>query len=938
MRWYLAISLLLFGLVLGRFAIGHPNTASCDVYVTVGKGNEGEDGPVGGASVVLTAPDGGTQTKKTDFEGTTKFTVEKTGRYLLKVDADGFDTYDGRVIVDGKDPQVYHLAVLVPAKSVDGKARIKVKAVDADSGFAIEGAQVETTAAHLANTDRMETDGSGEAMVRLPFANADRYSSFKVTVSAPGYVKQIQEVKLDSREGSVKNLEFSLRRDVGTRIILITTREEGTRAPVMSAQVTIDGGGKSIQSLSTNGDGAVTFRVTENVPYKVTIRTSLYEEVTDTIDLAADKTTPSILRTYDLEKKASAREIRRALYVFVKAKDEKGVIRPLAGARVDGPGLHSPVTDAAGRMVFLHKTPPGELIKVTAESDLYEPESGEVLVKDKGVMVDLRQFGRDSLSMGDYEAARKQGVTGFDTITITLKVSKYKLVQDVNGEIEAPEEATPGDEVAYSTNLTLKEGPADSITVEEVIQVLDSANRIVARAGSIRALEVGEVSTKSFAFTPSKAGTYRIKVVVKFESHELYKGEKAIRVAEDRRKPTISGDVVPKKGRVKLDEMVSVGVNVLYESGPTDPMRFSETVELFDPKGEVVQNNLGARNLKIGVYSERNFNITCQAPGDYRLKSTIRDDAGNVLWTGEGRFTVEKAGTAVMEKGTGYFRLKSKKVGKGSDSTDGQYGSGNSTTTESSFSYTYEGKAPYDSHAKFSVQWSVPPTIIKPNDSFELTVSGSGSVTGKDRGYVGIGAGWDVSGTASIASKEPMFVGLDSNGKEHPSGSAKWKIIVGAGGPFKLWSYAGGAPGISSDAHTPCIFEYEWVEGAKPPTDSNGKPTMTVGGERNVPAKPNAYRSSSVSLGSIGSVSLELTLGKDFSGSGKSADGRVIISMGGGFTERTGQLSGSGTVSRSGTRYTITVKAQKSGSEITGTIEMKSGKGTVKHPFRLKKG
>lgn len=933
--------LVLFAAVLAAAAgfSGHSVKArtSYDIYVTVGKGKDGEDGPIQGATVTLVSPDGKTEVKTSDEEGAAKFKVDQKGRYAVKVKASGYDDYEGRAIVDGSEAQVYHLAAMEQSKPTQGTAQIRVRVKDADSDFPIEGASVETTAKTLAYTDRMKTDRDGEAVVRLKLSQSERTTEYTVKVSASNYTQQIQYVKADNRETKVYPLEFSLRRDSNVRLVLISARESDTKAPVMSAHVVLDGGGQHFYSQDTDSSGNALFRVSGNPTLQLKITTKLYDEVTDTIDLNADKSA-TVKRTYDLERKAGSKDIRRALIVYVKQRDENGALRPLANCTVSGPGLQGSPTDDAGRAVFLHRVPPGETVTVSATKELFKPGSATVLIRDKGVMVDVGKWERRTArGVSDFDALREQGVTAYDTATITLEFAA-ESTKTVSGEIQSDDEANPGDKVPYSVKLNYTKGDDDTVTIEEVIQVLDASGKIVSRAGNVRTLNLDEPSTEQYGFTPEKAGTYRINCRITWKGVVLWSGEKSVRVAENRRKPTITGNVVPKKGLVKLDEPISVGVNVLYESGPTDELRVSETVELFDPKGAVVQNNFAHRSLKVSAYSERNFNIVCQAPGIYRLKSTIKDDGGEILWSGEGRFEVDKVGKSVMNKpGAGYYRLKNKIVGHAPPPAPGPYGTVSGSIAESSFSCQYEGINGNDIHCSVTLQFSVPPTVVKPNDSFELTVSAQATVEGRDA-PAGFGSSgmWGAEGNASVVEGRSVYAGRGSDGKMYSSNSGKFKIAVGKGGSFKVMSGHLGALWGSSDAWAPCVYEYEWVENAAPPTEPNGKTTMTGGSESTRDSTSNTFRGSGVVFGSFGTFSLEIKLGRDFNGSGRSKDGKSIITLYGSVTN--GRLDGSGQLNRNGSRYTISVKGQQSGNEIVGEMSVKAGKGTVKCPFRLKRG
>ncbi len=947
MRWLLALASILL-LAIVNASLGRNATAvSHDLYITVGKGADGQDGPVSGASVTIRFSGGGEQTKKTDDEGVAKFTVENPGRYYVTVKKDGYQDFQGQRYVDPQEKVTYASVIeLKLGQVLPGKVRLVVTLKDDSDGWPIPAADIETKrdGGGTQVSDHTSTDQDGKAYV-LFVQRADLRNGLNaiVTASAKGYETASKTVTTKDGDNKDYPVEIRLKRQANQQVIAITAVEEGTRAPILNAFVKLDGGLDGIFTAYTEGDGRAVFHVPGGKIYSLTISTKQFDEVTDKIDLVGQKTATTVERTYDLSKNDKARKIFRPLIVFVKYKAKDGTTKPVQNATIAAnAGRYSPVTDAQGIGIIVHNRPPGEIIKVTASGALYDPVSSEVMVRDKGVMLDYDQWERDSTRMGSqWEALKKQNITGYDSVTIMLKQNDVELVKQVKGSIECDDEVDPGDNLPYTVKLTYADGDTDVVTIEETIVITDSGGRIVKRAGNIRALNKTEPSTADYAFTPEKPGRYNIRCTVKWDGGVLWTGEKAITAKEDRRKATITGNVVPKKGLVKMDEAVRVAVNVLYESGPTTDLTVSETVELFDPKGAVVQNNFSHRSLKVAAYSERSFNITCQAPGVYRLKSTIKSDSGEVLWTGEGTFEVDKVGKSVMTKpGSGYYRLKSKVLGHAPPPAQGPVGTVSGSITESQFQCLYEGINGNDIHCSVTLQFSVPPTVIKPNDTIELTVSANAAVEGKDA-PAGFGAsgGWSANGSGSVVEGRSVYGGRASDGKMYSSNSGKFKIAVGKGGSLTIYNGHIGALWGSSDNWTPCAYVYEWVENAAPPSgDGNGKTTMTGGAEDSRPGDPSAYRSSSVQFGSFGTCSLEIKLGRDFTGNGKSKDGRSIIALWGSYNPTSGKLSGSGLVNRGGTKYTITVSGTKRGNEIVGEMSVKAGKGSVKSPFTLRKG
>lgn len=934
-----------------------PVAEDYEIYVTVGKGEDGENGPVAGAKVTIEGPAGeAPQTKSTDEEGIVKFTVKTLGRYMVRVKANDFADYEGRVFVErGKTP-AYYLAGLQPPTAPSNKARIVVTVKDADSGWPLSGASVHVTRkdnqlSDNFSTDRSTTDNNGQSYVMVDHnASTTGGLTFEVLVSHPDYVDQAAQVKVEKNVSRDYPVLFLLKVAKGQRTIAITTVEEGTRAPVMSARVTLDAGGNKFFAQSTGPDGKAVFRVPPLAKYAVKITTQLFEEQTDEIDLIADSGSGTVEREYELARKDPGKSIRRALILTVRLKDEKGE-RPGKGVNVSGPGLHPQVTDDSGRAVFLHTIPPGETITVTANTTFFKPGSATVLVRDKGVMVDIDKFTKDTRrGMTDLQALANQGVTGFDTASIVLAADPVGNEKTLTGSIECADEATPGEPVGYSVKLNYSEGDADAVTVEEVIQVFGPDGQIVSRAGNIRAVNKGEPSSADYSFTPEKPGTYRIVCTVRGERSLEWKGERTVRVAEDRRAIALTGDVVAKKGLVKLDERVQVMVNVLYQNGPDQRVTLDETIELFDPKGEVVQNNFAKRTLTRGSYSERTMNIVCQAPGVYRLRSTIKGPDGSVLWTGEGQFEVDKVGTAVTQKpGQGYYRLKEKILGQAPPPASDQYGRATMSMSESSWTFSYQTTSVYENYAELNIKFAVPPTIIKAGETIELTIQGTGKVWGKDRGYVGTWGDWVAEGGTAV-KVDNCFVGIASDGKEYPSDTGLFRITVGSGGPLRIANSHGGPFWGSTPNWRPCTYVYEWVPNAAPPEAGSGKPPTMEGGtttdrESAEKAMPGRYRDTAIKTNVNRNFTVEFTI----SGSGESMTITGFVKQTAGNTARV-PFSGKVDVTSKSFRVsgrldlgkgkfsTVTVSGRYEGGVVIGSFSMaEPGQKPVQGTFRAKK-
>lgn len=920
-----------------------------DVHITVGGGEDGEDGPLEGATVTLKGPIGRenySQTKKADDEGAAHFTVENTGYYQVTVTADGYTKKEERILVKAEEEPQFFLTVLEKAR--ENKARLVVSVRD-KAGFPIGGVDVVTKRGDQMVGDHMTTSQDGKAYVVVDTNDARGGLEFEVLVTKSGYEPETQAVKVQKGVNKDYPVDFELEPAEGLRLVRLTLFEDGVRSRVMSARVVLDGGGKNFYAGTSNADGQVVFQIAPNVKYDVKVTTSLYDEYEDTIDLIQDKSNGTIERTYLLVRKDSSPQIRRALIVFVRGKDEKGVITPLKGIAATAPGYNSGATDAEGRMVFLHTVPPGETITVSASGPLHKPGSTTVLVRDKGVMVDINKFSKDvNRGMSELEALRNQRVTAFDSVTLTLEENKIRPVKDVVGKINAPAEVDPDKEIPYQVELNFVEGDSDVVTIEETIVILDSAGKIIHRAGNIRTLNVGEASIESYSFKPPKPGTYRIRANVKWEKGELWSGEKTIRVSESREKLEVTGNVVAKSGLVKMDQRVQVAVTVLYKGGPTLTLDTQEVVELFDPKGEVVQNNFAARKLNRGSTSERVFNIVCQAPGWYRLKSTIKGPDGAVLWSGEDKFQVSGGNAVTAKPGPGYWKLKTKTVGNVPPTFENDQIRVGGSISETSFSYFFEYKPPYDAKVQLSLNFSTPPAILKPGEIIELTCSGSASVTGKDAGSSGTGGSWDVQGSGTIIEQTKVFVGRASTGKDYLSGNGKAKIKIGSGGALKIiLVQVGPVWGNQAANWNPCMYEFEWVPGVAAPSATSGKPSLTSTPPVNKPPviagtyidedaltiAGNAYRVE-ISLKESKTPGVYSAIGhaRPVSGPGP----RLTIS--GTFRASTKSLAAAGQLvpSVKGTSVKSDAKRLEDGS-ISGTITVRTTKDILSIKFRARK-
>lgn len=160
----------------------------------------------------------------------------------------------------------------------------------------------------------------------------------------------------------------------------------------------------------------------------------------------------------------------------------------------------------------------------------------------------------------------------------------------------------------------------------------------------------------------------------------------------------------------------------------------------------------------------------------------------------------------------GVFKLTNKEVGHVPGPDAGPYGTWSGSIGENSFDATYKTTSAYEFNADLHASWSTPPATLKPGDTVELFVVTSGSVTGKDRGSVGLSAGWEVSGSVEVISKSGAFSGIAGNGQEYGSGKGSIKFKVGSSGTITISSYRGGVSWGSGGNFTPCTYTYTFVK------------------------------------------------------------------------------------------------------------------------------
>lgn len=298
----------------------------------------------------------------------------------------------------------------------------------------------------------------------------------------------------------------------------------------------------------------------------------------------------------------------------------------------------------------------------------------------------------------------------------------------------------------------------------------------------------------------------------------------------DRSAAMIDGDVIPKKGAVKINENNRVEVALLYGDDEGPDLQVHEKVELFGPSGKLITNNVANRTLKGAEYNRRYFDIVCHESGTYTVKSTVTGPNG-LMWTDKASFVVQKGTAAANKPALGVFKLTNKVVGKIDGTGIGPYGKWTASCSEGSFTSSYETTTEYDNHATFTANWAIPPGQLRPGDVIELTMTCSGRSWGRDAGYVGLGIGWDFSGSLEVLQNDKPFCGKASDGKDYPSASGKFKFKVGTGGQIKIWAHRGGAWG--GDTGGGLQTEYTYIYDAPAtPTTKPGKPktSMTASG------------------------------------------------------------------------------------------------------------
>lgn len=166
---------------------------------------------------------------------------------------------------------------------------------------------------------------------------------------------------------------------------------------------------------------------------------------------------------------------------------------------------------------------------------------------------------------------------------------------------------------------------------------------------------------------------------------------------------------------------------------------------------------------------------------------------------------------AVAKKpNTGRYGLVKKEIGLCPAPSENNYGVVSCSEAEGSSIFDYKGKEPYEADAHIVVNFSRPPSTLKPGDEIEVSVDVNAKVTGKDVPYIGVSGKWSTEGAAEIVSGQSAFGGYASDGKLYPQGSQTYKIKIGEGSKIVFWTTTNGFAFGTGGKWYACIYTYEW--------------------------------------------------------------------------------------------------------------------------------
>lgn len=504
------------------------------------------------------------------------------------------------------------------------------------------------------------------------------------------------------------------------------------------------------------------------------------------------------------------------LHCSLKVEDDlmaPGIARQIRGAWIDVPGDGEHVVDFAAVPVTVPVDASAIRVSVTVSCLDADPYSIDVTREvpvaslDKPVVVDsfrstapFRAVDPDEVSRIGYEFNLRSvvGPTGhktrakvFETVTITCE--------------DRPREVTVGPRV----ELDLPTSPDADV-------------------GTIRLLPVQHL--------PS--GDYHAVVRLEGPDLQTYNGVLDFRVGAPRRTSTpprqddpaaMTGTVAVAAPVLDPGEETGLVVRFGFEKGPPG-VDADLDVEIVDPDGKVTSS---AKRVSVrrGKPAERRFRVSSKTPGVHTVKARVRGERCDP-WSQSATFTVkepvvapppgtqpERTGaTPGAEQGT--FGLVRKVVGRAPEPGEGPYGTASGSISQNACSFRFEAKSPYDGTISMQATFSTPPAVLRPGDVIELTCSGSASESGKDKHNIGIGCGWEATGSCEVVERKKFFVGRSSDGKFHPSGQGAFKVKVESGGKIKLVSTQGGFAWGNGGVWNPCEYHYEWNAAPIDPRDA----------------------------------------------------------------------------------------------------------------------
>lgn len=355
----------------------------------------------------------------------------------------------------------------------------------------------------------------------------------------------------------------------------------------------------------------------------------------------------------------------------------------------------------------------------------------------------------------------------------------------------------------------------------------------------------------NWKFSIDKEGSYRFRYEIGGDSVAVVHGEAILEIKADspptkpgdpptpKPKTKLQGGIAVDPAKTKVNVPVKMSVNVL-NADSDDDLDVTAVIKLLDDKGRVVSQRTKPYKLVKGKQRTGDHNVTVTKPGDYTLVLEITGDKIETLH-GEAKFTVEDNASPAPSSptspsaspsptlgatgGSGNFGLVAKVVGHAPGPQPDPYGTWSGSVGESSISATYAStRQDYDSHASLQATWSVPPTTIKPGEVIDLTVTASGSVSGKDHGSPSVDASWACSGGEMVESKS-AFAGVSSSGAIIGSGSGHYRFKAPESGEFTLYSAQSGISWGSGGVWRPC--EYKYKMDAPPIAGPSASPSPT---------------------------------------------------------------------------------------------------------------